>query len=195
MPRPRSVPETEVLESLAAVFAANGYEGASLGQLAAAAGLGKATLYHRFPEGKNQMAVEVLDRVGCIFAETVIAPLVADGPIEQRLDKAVAAISGFYEGGRRSCLLNMLAVPAQAGTPLGQAVAGMIGALLDAFASLARDAGVDADEARRRAMRALTLLQGGLVLARGLNSLEPFSQALADLRRELAGHQPQGGRQ
>lgn len=192
MPRPQSVSEPEVLNRLAAVFARNGYEGASLGLLAEAAGLGKATLYHRFPNGKQQMAREVLESVGAIFAEGVIARLLAEGPPEHRVAAAVDAMAAFYQGGRRSCLLNMLAAPAEAGSPLSPAIAAMIRTLLDAFAQVSRDAGFDKAEAKRRAMRALMLLQGGLVLARGLGSVDPFTLALAELPRELTGRAPEG---
>jgi len=45
-----------LLRQLGQVFRERGYEGATLTQLAAATGLGKASLYHHFPGGKAEMA-------------------------------------------------------------------------------------------------------------------------------------------
>lgn len=49
-----------LLEQLVVVFRERGYEGATLVQLAAATGLGKASLYHHFPGGKAEMAAVLL---------------------------------------------------------------------------------------------------------------------------------------
>ncbi len=55
---PRLVSDSDLLERLGLLFRANGYDGSSLGDIAAATGLQKSSLYHRFPGGKQQMASE-----------------------------------------------------------------------------------------------------------------------------------------
>ncbi len=55
MPAPL-LPREEVLDRLAAAFRRDGYDGASIARLSAATGLGKASLYHYFPGGKQDMA-------------------------------------------------------------------------------------------------------------------------------------------
>ncbi|WP_163777781.1 TetR/AcrR family transcriptional regulator, partial [Proteus mirabilis] len=64
----------DVLPVLAEVFRAHGYEGASLALISAATGLGKGSLYHFFPGGKEQMAAEVLADIDRWFNETVYDP-------------------------------------------------------------------------------------------------------------------------
>ena len=56
------ITENQLLERLTRVFQDHGYQGASLSLIAEATGLGRASLYHRFPGGKTDMAVAVLDR-------------------------------------------------------------------------------------------------------------------------------------
>ena len=51
----------ELLNALSDVFRKRGYEGATLAELAAAANLGRASLYHHFPGGKAEMARQVLE--------------------------------------------------------------------------------------------------------------------------------------
>ena len=54
--RPQKVQDIEIIESLVKTFRSNGYEGTSLAELAKSTGLKKASLYHRFPDGKQEMA-------------------------------------------------------------------------------------------------------------------------------------------
>ncbi|MEP1982729.1 MAG: helix-turn-helix domain-containing protein, partial [Maribacter dokdonensis] len=58
--RPQKVLDIEILTGLTKVFRSRGYEGASLKELSEATGLKKASLYHRFPNGKQEMADAVL---------------------------------------------------------------------------------------------------------------------------------------
>ena len=55
--RPQKTLDEDVLAGLTEVFQSKGYEAASLQDLARATGLKKASLYHRFPGGKKQMAL------------------------------------------------------------------------------------------------------------------------------------------
>ena len=52
----------EVVDRLLTAFRRKGYDGASLADLSAATGLGRSSLYHYFPGGKEEMARAVLDR-------------------------------------------------------------------------------------------------------------------------------------
>ena len=65
----------EVLRALGEVFRAHGYEGASLTLITDATGLGKGSLYHLFPGGKEQMAAEVLADIDAWFEFNIYAPL------------------------------------------------------------------------------------------------------------------------
>jgi AcrR family transcriptional regulator len=64
-----------VLRALGEVFRAHGYEGASLTLITEATGLGKGSLYHLFPGGKEQMAAEVLADIDGWFELNIYAPL------------------------------------------------------------------------------------------------------------------------
>ena len=185
MPRPQSVSEEDLLSRLGRVFRDVGYEGASLAALSEASGLQKASLYHRFPGGKREMAEEVLSAALDWFAEHIIAHLVADGPPALRLAEVTRNLDSFYAGGRQACLLNMLASPRIETGPFSPAIKSAMEMLTDGFARLSRDAGRPPRAARDSAVRALMLVQGSLVLSRGLGSVEPFRHALKALPGEL----------
>jgi len=64
--------KAEIVGRLFIVFQDKGYEGASLADLSQATGLGKSSLYHHFPRGKEQMAEAVLEQ-GKTFIQTAVA--------------------------------------------------------------------------------------------------------------------------
>lgn len=67
------------------VFQQYGYEGATLARLSKATGLGKASLYHYFPKGKEEMALSVLDYINNWFAANIFAPLQESGEPQERI--------------------------------------------------------------------------------------------------------------
>jgi len=183
--RPQSVSDGEVISRLAGVFRDVGYEGASMAQLAEATGLQKASLYHRFRGGKQQMAEEVLASAIGWFADNVLRPLNGDGPPAERLAEAIRSLNDFYDGGSKACLLNMLSSPRIEEGPFSRSIKDALEALVDAFAHLCVAAGWKREEARRQAERLVTMLQGSLVLSRGTGSTAPFRNFLADLPGEV----------
>lgn len=183
--RPQTIDEDVLISRLAAVFRDVGYEGASLALLSAATGLQKASLYHRFPGGKREMAQEVLATARSWFAENVLAPLHSDGAPKARLAFVAEQLDGFYDGGRKACLLNMLSAPRLQDGPFSAAIKKALEALIEAFAKLARDSGHAPKAARKRAERAVMLLHGSLVLCRGLGGVDPFRAFLKSLPGDL----------
>ncbi len=185
MARPQTVETDLVIHQLGEVFRAEGFEGTSLVRLAECVGLKKASLYHRFPRGKQQMAEEVLAAAGAWIQARVLLPLNADGSVHERVKLVVLALDEFYGGGSRGCLLNVFASPGGGASPFSATIAAMFEALISGFAKLARDAGCSKKEAMARAERSIALMVGGLVLARGMNTPERFKSILSGLPAEL----------
>lgn len=187
MARPQSIDEEELIARLSCVFRDVGYEGASLAMLSEATGLQKASLYHRFPGGKQQMAEEVLASALSWYHEQILSPLAGEGSPDERIATVARHLDNFYAGGRQACLLNMLAAPRAHGGPFAAAIKGAFEALIKAFTVLANDAGHAPEAARSRAERAVMLLHGSLVMSRGLGSPKPFKTFLEALPQELFG--------
>lgn len=185
MARPRTIEERDLIAALARVFATYGYDGASLAHLAQATGLQRASLYHRFPGGKAQMAEEVLKAVGDWVEAEVVAPLCGAGPPRERLTRALGAFNRLYEGGTRACLLNMLSAPGAGDEPLRPAIGAAFDTLTAAFAHLARDAGQPDAAAQAFGERAVMLVQGSLVMCRGTGRTAPFTNALTRIEDDL----------
>ncbi|HYN32440.1 MAG TPA: TetR/AcrR family transcriptional regulator [Ilumatobacteraceae bacterium] len=177
---PRLVSESDLIDRLGLLFRTTGYDGSSLADIAAATGLQKSSLYHRFPGGKQEMATEVAGATGAHFAQEVLAPLSGTGTAHDRLTNVAERLRQFYEGGRQSCLLDTLSIGdpgTEATTGLGLAAEGWIAA----FADVARSEGAARAEARRRAEDAVAAIEGALVLARVTGNLRPFTRSLERL--------------
>lgn len=185
MARPRSVSEDDLIAHLARVFSEVGYEGAALSVLAKATGLQKASLYHRFPGGKKQMADEVLAATGTWLETQILAPLAGPGTPADRLGIVAANLDAFYQGGARACLLNMLSSPRTQDGPFAPAIRQAFEALIAGLAAVARETGASPAAARQRAERAVMLLQGALVLSRGTGTTAPFRAFLAAFPSEI----------
>lgn len=184
MARPQKIDDQLLHQKLTDVFREVGYEAASLARLSAATGLERASLYHRFPGGKQDMAREVLRGAAAWLGEHVLGPLAAEGPPENRIRGMIRAFDDFYAGGRRACLLNVLSAPG-AEPGLADQIEEMFETLIVALAAVLIEAGTDQATARRRAERAVAGLQGSLVLARGLRTPAPFRNFLDNLEHDL----------
>lgn len=176
----RKVSDERLVDVLAEVFRTYGEEGASLSRLSAATGLQRASLYHRFPGGKDEMLLAVLRRVDQRFEHDVLAPLADSDEPSRRIKRAVARLREFYGGGQKSCLYDTLSLQG-GGEALRAHIRRSLEAWIDAFAALAREAGLAPGVARRRAEDALVRIQGSLVVARIREDPRVFERMLGEL--------------
>ncbi len=170
-----------VVERLTEVFRTVGYDGATLSKLSEATGLQRASLYHRFPGGKREMAEAVLSRAGAWVEANIFDPLAGSGTPKERLERMLRNLDGFYCRGGSPCLLDSLSFGEGGdifGSHIKEAFSGWIGAL----ARLVVEAtGCSRTKARERAEDVVGRIQGALVLARGTGNRKPFRRMLCQL--------------
>lgn len=187
MPKARKIEDEALMDHLGATFKDVGFEGASMAVLAGAAGITKSSLYHRFPDGKNQIALEILVRTRRFLDTEVFPVLLGSASPQAKIRSLAASLNAIYAHGADSCLLNMLAPPRGESNGCGLEIASTFQQFLKALAAVARAAGCPAAEARRRAEQALVEIQGALVLARGIGDTAVFSRMLARLPAIVLG--------
>lgn len=181
---PARITREEVLDRLLETFRASGYDGASLAELSAATGLGKSSLYHYFPNGKEDMAVQVMEALNRQLEQALLAPLRAPGPPPQRLDEMLRVLDAFYDGGRKACLLERLCASVDRAR-FARPIADTFAAWREALVTLCVDAGVPEAEARDRAEDTIARVEGALVLAAGTGDAAVFGRALERVRASL----------
>src|SRR5512141_1726161 len=94
----------DVIPLIAEVFREFGFEGTSLSRITETTGLGKGSLYHFFPGGKDEMGRAVLAHVDAWFEREIYAPL-RDDPPEQSIARMWRGVDGYFRSGRRVCLV------------------------------------------------------------------------------------------
>ena len=165
------------------VLRAKGYDGASLNELASAAGLQKASLYHRFPGGKQEIARAVLQYVDDWVKQNIYV-LLADQQVEPaiRLEKALHHTRKIYEDGQTACLLRALST--DSGLELFRTeLKGSMERWMKGFKQLGLDFGLTEVDARQKATEVLVLIQGSLVIANTFEEIKPFQDALAKIKK------------
>lgn len=183
--RPSKLSDKELFDRLTGVFRRRGYDGASYGELTKATGLVKASLYHRFPGGKEEMVGAILSEVHRQFAEYVLAPAVEHGDPRNRARIMARRLREFYDSGKAWCLLDTITL-ADSRSTLAHARESME-FWVDRFARVGRDAGLSPGVARKRAEEAVAAIEGGLIVARVLKNRRPFLRVLAGLPKQLTG--------
>lgn len=181
MPKLRKVEDDVLIERLGQAFKDVGFEGASIAMLSSASGLTKSSLYHRFPNGKEQIAEEVLRHTRLFLDNEVFPILTGNLPAPVKMDLFTAAMSRVYLNGTESCLLNMLSPPRNQPNACGHAIADTFQRFLRGLASVAQEAGATNDSAQTRAEQVLIELQGALVVARGISDTRVFTRMLGRL--------------
>ncbi|WP_285597924.1 TetR family transcriptional regulator [Kineosporia sp. NBRC 101731] len=179
MGRTASVDEAVVQARLAEVFRAGGYAGASLSALSAAVGLQRASLYHRFPDGKPAMARAVLQGIEAELQET-LRPLHAEPDVAEGVAEMARRIARGYQDGRVACVLDTMTLT---GAPddITAHAARLARQWLAAMADASLRAGADPQQANARAQAALVRIQGALVVSRVLHDPSVFEQTLTEL--------------
>ena len=180
--------KAEIVGRLFVVFRDHGYEGASLADLSHATKLGKSSLYHHFPRGKEQMAEAVLEQGKAFIQRAVSEVAKSSEPLKVRVRKIIGALDQLYASGRNPCLLGRLAVSAIG--PAGRQIAQEIFTIwTDAVANLARESGMSQVKSRHFAEDWIARVQGSLILYAATGDCGPFERAMAELT-ELGKDKP-----
>jgi AcrR family transcriptional regulator len=177
----KTISNEEMVTKALGLFRTYGFEGVSLKQLADSMGLEKASLYYRFPGGKDEIALAVVRAVDAEIRENVFKPLYATGTSpRRRVQLACEQLREFYAGGRKSCTLDVMSIP---GAPkeVREVLRGTLQSWFEAFTGVAREAGLTVAQARLRAEEAIVRIEGALVLARVAGETASFDRTLKQL--------------
>ena len=170
-----------MVASATVLLAKRGYQGASFAEVLADSAAPRGSIYHHFPEGKEQLIAAAIDAAGARAIglldtlEGRSAPEIVDGFMA--MWRAVLERSEFAAG------CSVLAVTVSADSP----------ALLDRVAQAFRSwqarlsqvlgsGGLPADDANAFATLLIAASEGAVVLARAQRELAPFDAVHAQLR-------------
>ncbi|HEY4317611.1 MAG TPA: TetR/AcrR family transcriptional regulator [Herbaspirillum sp.] len=174
----------DVLPLLTEIFRTYGYEGATLARIGAGTGLGKGSLYHFFPGGKDEMAAAVLAHIDSWFQKNVYAPLRETSDPRRGIAHMFRETRRYFLSGQKVCLVGVFALGNERdrfAVAVKSYFADWAAALSDA---LVRD-GKDAATAVAWSEDVVGGIQGALVLARAMNRPKLFGNTLTRLEERL----------
>ena len=183
--RPAHAGRDEIVLMLLDLFRRDGFEGVSIADISRATGLGKSSLYHHFPGGKEEMAGAVVERVRNWAEENILAPLRAPGTRAERIGRMLDTVGALYAGGRQPCVIASMLVGAREDA-IFAGLQRIVEAWLAALAAALVETGAGPDAARAAALDTLTRIQGALILSRLMQDCAPFAAAIESVRRDLA---------
>lgn len=189
MTQPRTDRAT-ITPQIAEVFREHGYEGASLALIEAATSLGKGSLYHFFPRGKEQMAAEVLADIAQWFEVHLFAALSEASDPAAAIDAMFDTVLAYFQSGRRVCLVGVVAL-ADARDRFAADVRAYFVRWIDTLAQALARIGWTGDEAVGMAEEIVEGLQGAIVLSRALDDAAVFGRAVERFRTRLGILGPQ----
>jgi AcrR family transcriptional regulator len=161
-----------------------GYDGATLSVISQSTGLGKASLYHHFPGGKEQMASEVLAHSDRWGAEHIGRLLQSDASTEAKVRGIFRALDEVHYRTQQLTLMNVFTYGA-ARPVFGGQVAERVRNGLAVLAGLLRDCGIAPADADARALNAYIEIEGAMVLTRTLDDMSIFRNVIRRLPDQL----------
>ncbi|HVL81527.1 MAG TPA: TetR/AcrR family transcriptional regulator [Actinomycetota bacterium] len=169
-----------IVEASAELFRRQGYTGTGLKQIVAAANAPFGSLYHFFPEGKEQLGAEVIRASGRMYQQLLegivdAAPDVASGV----RDCFVGAAALLEETGYAdACPIAAVALDvASTNERVREATEEVFRGWIEAGADKLAAAGVPREKARDLSIQMIAALEGSFVLARAMRSTEPVLKA------------------
>ncbi|MDQ7908333.1 TetR/AcrR family transcriptional regulator [Phytohabitans sp. ZYX-F-186] len=169
------------------LFRERGYAATSFHDVIERSGAPRGSIYHHFPEGKQQLAREAIQW----YADRSLRALdraVAAGAALEALDLFVAAsrdslvASDFLAG----CAVAGVALDlGAADEPLRSSVAVAFGRWRDALADVFGREGATPERARRLAHVVVAAVEGALLLSRAQRDAQPIDDVAAELRAHV----------
>lgn len=174
---------TDIVPLLAETFRELGYEGATLSRITERTGIGKGSLYHFFPGGKEEMAGAVLADIDAWFEQAVYRPLRNDDA-RQAIVAMWLNVGDYFRSGGRICLVGAFALD-DTRERFSSAIGDYFIRWIEALRSALMRAGCAEREAQTLAEEGICGIQGALVLSRALKDEAVFTRSLETLAKRL----------
>lgn len=173
--------KADVIPQLAEVFRKYGYEGASLSQITKATGLGKGSLYHFFPGGKEDMAQAVLKHVDDWFQTHVFTPLTSGENPSDALDHMFTQCVTYFNSGQRVCLVGAFALE-ETRDRFAAEIQNYFSEWVRSLQACLQLLGQSEPDAKTLASHIVASIQGAIILTRSTDDSSHFHEVVKNCR-------------
>jgi AcrR family transcriptional regulator len=183
-----------MIESAGMLLRERGLAGTSFREVLARSGAPRGSIYHHFPEGKNQLVEEAVRAAGVAGGQMIAAVSESGEPVATLRTFIRLWGQGLeasdYEAG---CPLVAVTTAASADEPgLRAAAAEAFATWHDALVAGLHDAGLSRARARRLATTIIAGVEGAVILCRAQHSGQPLKDVGAELELLLRAALPGG---
>lgn len=161
----------------AKLMSRRGYAAVGLNEIVEKSGAPKGSLYHYFPDGKEQLAAAAVTWASDCFLETLKGEMAQSGSAAAAILVLAERIAGWMEASQFKDGSPLTIVAVETGAfvePLRQACQAGYQAWVDLLADQLRRDGKSVKEASDLALWAVAALEGAVILARTQHSAEPL---------------------
>jgi TetR/AcrR family transcriptional regulator, lmrAB and yxaGH operons repressor len=185
VPRPdRS--RAALIETAATLFRRQGYAATGLNQILDEAGVKPGSLYHHFPQGKQQLAAAVVDGAGTDIEHLLRRFLDSGLPLADIVDRWIdLLIAGLVGDGRDGCPIEPIATESVNASPaVREASARAFNGWCTAIGDRLRADRWPTAEAKTVALAVISLIEGALIMSRiagdtaALDAAKPAARSL-----------------
>ncbi|MGV0810735.1 TetR/AcrR family transcriptional regulator [Mycolicibacterium boenickei] len=188
MPRPdRS--RTALMQTAGSLFRRQGYAATGINQILAEAQVKPGSLYHHFPDGKQQLAAAVVEVVGGDI-ESLLRKLLSRGaPVADVVDGWINVLAaGLAADERDGCPVEPIATESVHSSPLVRdASAKVFAGWSNAVAERLTADGWASSDADRTGLAVVALIEGALILSRVAGNADALHAAQVAARSLLTG--------
>lgn len=171
-----------MIDAAVRLLATRGYQATSFSEVLALSGAPRGSIYHHFPDGKDQLIAAALTQQGNRVT-TLEHTSVDATPVEVvdnfAKDWRMLLVAGDFAIG---CALLGIATSAGAGA-LSEQAGTTFGRWIESIAELFRFAGVPLLAAQGFATVMLSSIEGAVAISRAQHSIEPFDVVVSHLRK------------
>ncbi|GIK56776.1 MAG: TetR/AcrR family transcriptional regulator [Chloroflexi bacterium] len=185
-----STKRDQIIDTTCQLMEVQGYHATGLNQILAESGAPKGSLYYYFPAGKEELTIEAVarsaraieQRISLVMADSD-DPITAVPTFITLLAQQVAA-SNFSAGGP----ITAIAVEsASTNERLREACRQAYQSWQDVFAEKLRQGGFSAARSRRLSAVIIAALEGGIILSRSQQSIQPLLDVAEEVELLLRG--------
>jgi TetR/AcrR family transcriptional regulator, lmrAB and yxaGH operons repressor len=180
MPRPdRS--RAALVDTAAVLFRRQGYAATGVNQILDTADVKAGSLYHHFPNGKQELAAAVVDHVGADIERRLREFLDSELPVADIVDGWIDLMaSGLSSDHRDGCPIEPIATESVNASPqVRDASARAFGGWCLAVADRLRTDDWPEEEAEQTALAVIALIEGALILSRISGNVDALNAAKA----------------
>ena len=173
-----------MVESAVVLLAKKGVQATSFSEVLEASGAPRGSLYHHFPDGKDELIAAAVDLAGGRAIRLLDG--LAGRPNTEILDAFLRMWRAVLDRSQFSAGCSVLAVTIAPSSPeLLEHASAVFRAWRGRLAELFEGGGLTADAARRFATTVVAASEGAVVLSRAEQSFEPFDLVTEELRLQL----------